>query len=67
MTVAEEAAAWMRRESQRLRDALASASLAPAPAGATLHDGGQPAEGASEDLTDEQFRELVDSFFAGER
>jgi glycine cleavage system H protein len=63
MLVAEEATGWIRRELNRLRDFMSSLALQPAPAGATLHDGGLPAEGLSETLDEASWDRLVDEFF----
>ncbi len=61
MFVAEEAVAWMNRELQRLRDWLTAPAAAFA--GATLQDGGLPADGLAERLDDEQWQSLARAFF----
>ncbi len=61
--VAEHAAHWMRRELVRLRDML-QAAAGDVAAGASLADGGLPAEELREAIGDREWEQLVDTFFA---
>ena len=62
MKVAEEAASWERAELARMRDHLV-VQLA-GDVGATMHDGGPPAEGVADQLDEQQWNNLVGAFFA---
>lgn len=63
LAVAEEARTWMAGELRRLRDFLAGVGNHGRPALATLPDGGLPADGVADDLTDDEWRDLATAFF----
>jgi glycine cleavage system H protein len=62
--VAEEARAWMRRELSRLRELLVTLPSQPAAAAATLPDGGLPANGVAESLSEAEWEVVNERFFA---
>jgi len=61
MFVAEEAVDWMRRELQRLRDAVAGFGTVSAVP--TLPDGGLPVAGLAAAIPDQEWNELNTQFF----
>jgi len=61
--VGDEAASWMRRELERLRDFLAFAEDRGSLASATLPDGGLPVEGIEKHLDEESWKRLCGEFF----
>lgn len=62
--VAEEAGSWMRKELARLRDFVVGMGSRGALAAATLPDGGLPVDGLAEHLSDEEWSQLTERFFA---
>jgi glycine cleavage system H protein len=64
MFVAEEAAAWMRREMTRLRDAISGVTAQGPEPVPVLLDGGVPMSGFAERLTDQQWSRVVEIVFA---
>ncbi len=63
LRVGDEAARWMREEVARLRDFLAAQVPADA-LGATLHDGGEPADGLLEHLDAPVWERFESEFLA---
>lgn len=64
MHVGEAATAWLGDEMGRLRDSVARMADAQSPVGATLHDGGVPAEALAGELDDPTWQRLVEELFA---
>jgi glycine cleavage system H lipoate-binding protein len=64
MHVGAAATAWLGDEMGRLRDSVTRMADAHSPVGATLHDGGVPAEAMAGQLDDTSWQSLVDDLFA---
>lgn len=63
LKVAEEAGAWIEKETRRLADFLALHAATPSDVGVTMTDGGLPAAGIVEWADGELFHNLVRKFF----
>jgi glycine cleavage system H lipoate-binding protein len=64
MLIGDEAAALLRRETARVRDAVLRASSPDSAVGLTLLDGGVPAEAMASLLDEDAWRQIADSVFA---
>jgi glycine cleavage system H lipoate-binding protein len=62
LSIAENAVAWLKNETARFRDFVASHAAQPALAGETMLDGGMPVHGSLEFLDDEGLKKFEQEF-----
>jgi glycine cleavage system H protein len=67
LSIAEEAARWLRGEVSRFRDFIRAQAAAPAIAGATMLDGGVPLTGVMEQFNENTWQAFENEFLAENR